>query len=130
MARVTDRKRTMVKGLVEAHLALYKGSDAELIMGSGKFTAVTLLRKDHGEGTSYLELAQFLRSQGDAKHVEGDLAQLFRRVAFNGAVGNRDDHLRNHGFLPGESGWRLAPALDLNPNVDKSRTCLKYRRWR
>jgi serine/threonine-protein kinase HipA len=83
-------------------------------------SAMTLLRKDHSEGTSYLELAQFLRSQGDAKHVEGDLAQLFRRVAFNVAVGNRDDHLRNHGFLLGETGWRLAPAFDLNPNVDKA----------
>src|SRR2546430_878232 len=37
MAKVADRKQTMVKGLVEAHVALYKGSGAELIMGSGRF---------------------------------------------------------------------------------------------
>lgn len=83
-------------------------------------SAMTLLRKEHSEGTSYLELAQFLRSNGDGAHAEADLEQLFRRVAFNVAVGNRDDHLRNHGFVLGTNGWRLAPAFDVNPNIDKA----------
>lgn len=83
-------------------------------------SAMTLLRKAQSEGTSYLELAQFLRAQGDAAEADADLAQLFRRVAFNVAVGNRDDHLRNHGFVLGRSGWRLSPAFDLNPNIDKA----------
>jgi len=83
-------------------------------------SAMTLLRKDHSEGTSYLELAQFLRARGDAACVQSDLAQLFRRVVFNVAVGNRDDHLRNHGFVLGATGWRLAPAFDVNPNIDKA----------
>ena len=83
-------------------------------------SAMTLLRKEHSEGTSYLELAEFLRSRGDAEHAEADLEQLFRRVAFNVAVGNRDDHLRNHGFVLGTTGWRLAPAFDVNPNIDKA----------
>ena len=69
---------------------------------------------------SYLELAQFLRNQGDPRHVAADLAQLFRRVAFNVAVGNRDDHLRNHGFILARGGWQLAPAFDVNPNIDKA----------
>lgn len=83
-------------------------------------SAMTLLRKVESEGSSYLELAQFLRTRGDAVFVASDLAQLFRRVVFNVAVGNRDDHLRNHGFVLGASGWRLAPAFDVNPNVDKA----------
>jgi len=83
-------------------------------------SAMTLLRKTRSEGTSYLELAQFIRAQGDAEHADADLAQLFRRVAFNVAVGNRDDHLRNHGFVLGKTGWRLAPAFDVNPNIDKA----------
>jgi len=82
-------------------------------------SAMTLLRKTHSEGSSYLELAQFIRSQGDAEYADADLAQLFRRVAFNVAVGNRDDHLRNHGFIFSKTGWRLAPAFDINPNIDK-----------
>lgn len=83
-------------------------------------SAMTLLRKEQSEGTSYLELAQFLRASGDAAYVGADLEQLFRRVAFNVAVGNRDDHLRNHGFILGTNGWRLAPAFDVNPNIDKA----------
>lgn len=83
-------------------------------------SAMTLLRKEQSEGTSYLELAQFIRAQGDAEHADTDLEQLFRRVAFNVAVGNRDDHLRNHGFVLGKTGWRLAPAFDVNPNIDKA----------
>ncbi|CAM4274467.1 type II toxin-antitoxin system HipA family toxin [Kerstersia similis] len=90
--------------------------------GSRRFyaSAMTLLRKTQSEGTSYLELAQFIRTQGDAEHADADLEQLFRRVAFNVAVGNRDDHLRNHGFVLGKTGWRLAPAFDVNPNIDKA----------
>ncbi len=83
-------------------------------------SAMTLLRKGQSEGTSYLELAQFLRARGDPEHVDADLEQLFRRVAFNVAVGNRDDHLRNHGFVMTGTGWRLAPAFDVNPNIDKA----------
>ena len=83
-------------------------------------SAMSLLRKEHSEGSSYLELAQFLRSSGDGAQVGADLEQLFCRVAFNVAVGNRDDHLRNHGFILGTNGWRLAPAFDLNPNIDKA----------
>lgn len=92
------------------------------INGARRFyaSAMTLLRKEQSEGTSYLELAQFLRANGDGETVRADLEQLFRRVAFNVAVGNRDDHLRNHGFLLGPTGWRLAPAFDVNPNIDKA----------
>ncbi|MER1939368.1 HipA domain-containing protein [Castellaniella sp. FW104-16D08] len=90
--------------------------------GSRRFyaSAMTLLHKAQSEGTSYLKLAQFIRAQGDAEHADADLEQLFRRLAFNVAVGNRDDHLRNHGFVLGETGWRLAPAFDVNPNIDKA----------
>lgn len=83
-------------------------------------SAMTLLRKEQSEGTSYLELAQFLRANGDGANAGVDLEQLFRRVAFNVAVGNRDDHLRNHGFILAATGWRLAPAFDVNPNIDKA----------
>ena len=83
-------------------------------------SAMTLLRKEQSEGTSYLELAQFLRANGDGEHAAADLEQLFRRVAFNVAVGNRDDHLRNHGFVLCANGWRLSAAFDVNPNIDKA----------
>lgn len=83
-------------------------------------SAMALLRKDVSEGCSYLELAEFLHHRGAKDHIASDLEQLYRRVAFNVAVGNRDDHLRNHGFLLTSTGWRLAPAFDVNPNLDKA----------
>src|SRR4051812_11883092 len=39
MAAVLDRKRRMVDGLVEMHLAKYRESGAELVMGQGRFVA-------------------------------------------------------------------------------------------
>lgn len=83
-------------------------------------SAMTMLKKAESEGTSYLDLAQFLMTSGARRHVAADLEQLFRRVVFNVAVGNRDDHLRNHGFCLTKEGWRLAPAFDVNPNIDKA----------
>jgi serine/threonine-protein kinase HipA len=80
-------------------------------------SASTLLERAEGDKTaSYLDLAEFIADRGAAGHVDEDLAQLFRRVLFNVLVGNRDDHLRNHGFIREASGWRLAPAYDVNAN--------------
>ncbi|MCJ7628687.1 MAG: type II toxin-antitoxin system HipA family toxin [Longimicrobiales bacterium] len=42
------------------------------------------------------------------------LEEGFRRVAFNVAAGNQDDHVKNLSFLLDPSGgWRLSPAYDL-----------------
>src|SRR3981081_2003799 len=38
MAKVRQRKRDMVEGLVAIHLENYKASGAELMMGEGRFT--------------------------------------------------------------------------------------------
>ena len=62
---------------------------------------------------SYLELAQFLTEHGS--DTKKDLAQLWRRIVFNIAVSNTDDHLRNHGFIYRDDGWVLSPAYDINP---------------
>ena len=84
-------------------------------------SAMTQLQYYDGEqsqGASYLEIAEFLCTQG--AQTEADLAQLWRRIIFNIAVSNTDDHLRNHGFLLTKNGWKLSPAYDLNPIVGKS----------
>lgn len=70
------------------------------------------------EGASYLEIAEFLTTQGS--NTQEDLAQLWRRIVFNIAVSNTDDHLRNHGFLLTDKGWKLSPAYDINPIIGKS----------
>jgi len=79
-------------------------------------SAMTQLQYYDGEqsaGASYLEIAEFLTNNG--AQTKADLAQLWRRIVFNIAISNTDDHLRNHGFLLTEKGWQLSPAYDLNP---------------
>jgi serine/threonine-protein kinase HipA len=83
------------------------------------WSAMTLLGKTDGDDAGYLDIAEALQNQANAKTVERDLQQLYRRVLFNILVGNRDDHLRNHGFLREASGWTLAPAFDLNVELDR-----------
>lgn len=66
---------------------------------------------------SYLDLAEFIQTH--CKNVEANLAQLWRRIVFNIAVSNTDDHLRNHGFIIQDNAWELSPAYDINPSIDK-----------
>jgi len=66
---------------------------------------------------SYLELAEFIQNHGAM--VNDNLEQLWRRIVFNIAISNTDDHLRNHGFILTNQGWILSPAYDLNPSIDK-----------
>jgi len=94
-------------------------------VGTGRLhfaSAMTLLGRkdgdDAGAGASYLELAEFIIRFG--ARPEADLRQLWRRIAFSIAVSNTDDHLRNHGFLLEEKGWRLSPAYDINPSPDST----------
>ena len=87
-------------------------------------SAMTLAGKQDGDAASYLDIAQILTDQGARGHIDSDLAQLFRRMLFNISIANRDDHLRNHGFLWQGSGWRLAPAFDVNPNTAKRERAL------
>lgn len=67
---------------------------------------------------SYLDLVEFIQNYGT--NVKENLEQLWRRIIFNIAISNTDDHLRNHGFILSKEGWILSPAYDLNPSIDKS----------
>lgn len=69
------------------------------------------------ETPSYLDIVEFIQFSG--VHIEEDLHQLWRRVVFNILISNTDDHLRNHGFILTNKGWRLSPAFDINPSIDK-----------
>lgn len=66
---------------------------------------------------SYLEIVEFIENYG--VDVEANLHQLWRRIVFNIAISNTDDHLRNHGFVLTDKGWVLSPAYDLNPSIEK-----------
>ena len=66
---------------------------------------------------SYLDIAEFIQTNG--VNIDKNLHQLWRRIVFNIAVSNTDDHLRNHGFILTPKGWILSPAYDINPSIDK-----------
>lgn len=80
-------------------------------------SAMTLLGYTDGtnyqNGVSYLDMAEFIIQQG--ANPKADLEELWRRIVFNICVSNTDDHLRNHGFLLTDNGWKLSPAYDINP---------------
>lgn len=76
----------------------------------------------HDSGASYLEVAEFLLRNGAEPQI--DLNELWTRIVFSICVKNTDDHLRNHGFLLTDKGWRLSPAFDLNPNEYGAGLCL------
>jgi len=69
------------------------------------------------ETPSYLDIVEFIQFSG--AHVTEDLHQLWKRLIFNILISNTDDHLRNHGFILTPEGWRLSPAFDINPSIDK-----------
>ena len=83
-------------------------------------SAMTLLGKNDGasaaDGSSYLDLVSLIRRHGATP--KKDLFELWKRIVFNMAVSNTDDHLRNHGFILENEGWRLSPLYDVNPNPE------------
>jgi len=58
-----------------------------------------------------------------AKRIGGETgglaAVIFRRMLFNVAIGNTDDHLRNHAFYKksGQAEYELTPGYDIVPNT-------------
>lgn len=117
LARLNSDHGTYCAQRFDRHLG---GSGVSGVSRRMYTSAMMLLERQDGEsGASYLDLAQAIEDFGARHHVEQDLHQLFRRVVFNVLVGHRDDHLRNHGFLRDKTGWRLAPAFDLNPMPSK-----------
>ena len=142
--RVTD-ERAVTKGEVLAmqlaHASGLQVADARLVdsdgvpvalirrfdrtNGGGRIpymSAATLLGTDPADPRehSYTEIVDALRIHG--AHVQSDIEELWRRMAFFVLITNVDDHLRNHGFLHASRGqWRLAPAFDVNPFPDRVR---------
>lgn len=80
-------------------------------------SAMTLLGKTDGasaaDGSSYLDIAAFIKSYG--AQPKKDLGELWKRIVFNMAVTNTDDHLRNHAFILTDKGLILSPLYDVNP---------------
>ena len=82
-------------------------------------SARTALGKTGTELGSYTEIVDFMRAH--AAEPKADFRELFLRLIFTILVSNKDDHLKNHGFLYVGSGrWRLSPVFDVNPAPDRN----------
>jgi serine/threonine-protein kinase HipA len=113
-----DGKRTLlVKRFDRVPLPNVKGQPAFGRLGYASAHTVLKLQRDNGppEKKTYLHFSQEIqRWCSDQQHdaVE-DQKELWRRIVFNVAISNVDDHPKNHGLLHTPQGWRLSPAFDL-----------------
>jgi len=83
-------------------------------------SARTALDWTSDEGAFYTDIADVIR-QISSKPID-DLHELWRRIIFTILVSNKDDHLKNHGFIyAGGDRWRLSPAFDINPSPSRHR---------
>lgn len=112
-----DRTIFLSKRFDRRHGAPVHYISAATVLGAPRTTgAIDGIKVDVSQAQGkygYADIAFALRNMSSA--VRDDLHQLFRRMVFNVMVGNRDDHLCNHGFLLDEVGpyYRLSPAFDL-----------------
>ena len=77
-------------------------------------SARTALGKTGTEPGSYTEIVDFMRAH--SADPSADFEELYRRLVFTILVSNKDDHLKNHGFIyVGSNRWRPSPVFDFNP---------------
>jgi serine/threonine-protein kinase HipA len=89
-----------------------RGSDRRIPF----ITMLGLLNARDNKSQSYLDIAEVIRRIG-ARPLD-DLAQLWRRALFAVLISDKDNHLRNHGMVLHATGWRIAPAYDLNAEAE------------
>jgi serine/threonine-protein kinase HipA len=85
----------------------------------GYISAMTATGSADGENRDYADIAEAMRDL--SRSPRRDQHELYGRAVASVALGNTDDHLRNHGFLADHGSWALSPAFDVNPNPDVAR---------
>lgn len=73
----------------------------------------TALQLDTYSHPDYVKIASEV-AHISAEPVQ-DANEMFSRAALIAMVNNTDDHMRNHGLLRTNKGWRLSPSFDVNP---------------
>ncbi len=101
-------------------IALIKRFDRRDGMRIPYMSARTALDWESEEGGFYTDIADVIRQISSKPN--DDLKELWRRIVFTILVSNKDDHLKNHGFIyAGGDRWRLSPAFDINPSPSRHR---------
>lgn len=88
-----------------------RGDRGERVLAVSALT-MTGLDELQARSGSYVDFLDSLRMN---RAPEGTAAELFTRIAFNMAISNSDDHLRNHAALWDGTQAVLSPAYDLSP---------------
>ena len=101
-------------------LILRRFDRAEGARRIGYISAMTALGAADGEHRDYVEIAGAMRDLSWSP--KADHHELFDRVVASVALGNTDDHLRNHGFLADRGSWALSPVFDVNPQPEPHRS--------
>ncbi len=116
--RVADTKLELRDS--DSPIALIRRFDRRGDIRIPYISARTALDWQGDEGGFYTDIADVIR-QISSKPVD-DLHELWRRIVFTILVSNKDDHLKNHGFIyAGGDRWRLSPAFDINPSPSRHR---------
>lgn len=84
----------------------------------GYISAMTAVGANDGDQFDYADIAEAIRDL--SRSPNEDHRELFDRVVAYVALGNTDDHLRNHGFISERQSWELSPAFDVNPHPQLS----------
>lgn len=84
-------------------------------------SGLTMLGLDEMEGryATYPDLLDVLRRTGADAAIG---RRLFERIVFNVAIGNNDDHARNHAAFWDGHALQLTPAYDLCPQIRSGET--------
>ena len=113
MSAVRDRKRKMVNGLVDMHLANFKASGAQLLMGSGRFIGPKTIEVALPEGgTRVLGGDKVIISTGSRTTVES-IAGLAEASPLTHIEALELDHIPEHLIIIGGGyiGLELAQAM-------------------
>lgn len=116
-----DAVRARIQGVGRHDVLMIERFDREYspkgYFRRGMVSAMTMVGADESISSrprwSYLLLADQLRRW--STKPDADRAELFRRMVFNAAITNDDDHPRNHAVLRTAKGWQLSPAYDIVP---------------
>jgi serine/threonine-protein kinase HipA len=116
-----DAANSRIVVIQDVAVAIIERFDRTLESGRIPYlSAGSMLQASRQEDRTYTEIADVIRAH--SPQPTEDVQQLWRRMVFNLLITNIDDHLQNLGFLHlNQDKWKLAPAFDINPFLDKDR---------
>ena len=115
-AGIRTPRRTLVTVGASSVLVLRRFDRDDAGRRIGYISAMTATGSRDGVQGDYADILEALHEF--SRDLRREQRELFDRVVASVALGNTDDHLRNHGFLADDNQWMLSPAFDVNPSAD------------